>query len=108
MPKSGKTFTTLFIVAGMCLIAGIYLCISAATNDPIANSPMVLVGGATFIGFGLAAAYMGVQSFLHHRAVILHITRRNQERGRVRVRKRRTPHTDVEDQSADVSEKFKT
>ncbi len=89
MPKSSKTFTTLFVVAGMCLCAGVYCCLAAEMSDPLANSPMMLVAGACFIGFGLAAAYMGVQSFRRYRAVILHITRHDERR--VRVRKRRTP-----------------
>jgi hypothetical protein len=89
MPRSSKTFTTLFVVAGILFFAGVYCCLSAEISDPFANSPMMLVAGACFIGFGLAAAFMGVQSFRHHRAVVLHITRRDERR--VRVRKRRTP-----------------
>jgi F0F1-type ATP synthase membrane subunit c/vacuolar-type H+-ATPase subunit K len=89
MPKSSKTFTTLFVVAGMCLCAGVYCCIAADMSDPLGNSPILLVVGACFIGVGLTAGYLGAQSFRHYRAVIEHITRRDERR--VRVRKRRTP-----------------
>lgn len=95
MPKSAKTFTSLFLLAGICFFAGVYFCIIAKVSDPLANSPVSLVAGACFIGFGLAAGYMGVQAFRHHRAVVLHITRRDHRR--VRVRKRRTPGYGAQD-----------
>jgi hypothetical protein len=101
MPKVSKTYTTLFVVAAFCLLLGIYLCGSASVSEPLANSPVLLVGGASLIGFGLAASYLGLQSLRHHRAVVAHITRHDPSRRRVRVRKRKSPRIEPEDTIGD-------
>ena len=91
MAKLERTFTSFFALSALCLATGVYLAASSATTDPIASSSGGLIAGASLIAFGLAALYMGVKSFLHHRAVVLHISRKHRAGRRVRVRKRRSP-----------------
>jgi hypothetical protein len=76
-------------MAGGCLSVGSYLAITEIADDPLGRSPLVLIVGATFIALGLAALYWGIKSYLHHRAVVLHIRRHHDGYQRVRVKKRR-------------------
>lgn len=89
MAKIGRIFTTQFLIAGVCLAAGSYLAATEISDDPVSRSSLVLIVGATFIGLGLAALYSGIKSYLHHRAVVLHISRHHEGYKRVRVKKRR-------------------
>lgn len=105
MAKLERTFTSFFVLSVLCLAAGVYLAASSATTDPLANSPGGLIAGATLIALGLAALYMAVRSFLHHRAVVLHITRKHRAGRRVRVKKRRSvPQQELPPQGASQHE----
>ena len=82
-------------MAGGCLSVGSYLAITEIADDPLGRSPLVLIVGATFIGMGLTALYSGTKSYLHHRAMVLHIRRRQDGYKRVRVKKRREARSDL-------------
>lgn len=94
MTKIGNNFTILFVISGLCLVAGGYLSAMDISNDPLNESSLVLIVSATFIGLGLAALYSGIKSYLHHRAVVLHISRHHEGYKRVRVKKRRQARPD--------------
>ena len=89
MAKIDKTFTALFITAGVFLSVGIYLGASEIFDNPLSRSSLVVFAGATFIALGVAAFYSGIKSYRHHRAVVRHIRRRHEGYERVRVKKRR-------------------
>jgi hypothetical protein len=89
MAKIGRTFTALFVAAGVFLAVGIYLGALEILDDPLSKSSLALIVGATFIALGLATLYSGIKSYRHHRAVVLHIRRHHEGYERVRVKKRR-------------------
>ncbi len=91
MPRIDKAFTGLFLLSGVCLVAGTYIAANEVTGDPLNSSPLVVVAGAVLVAIGLAALLAGIKSYRRHRAVILHITRRPEDRRRVRVRKKKSP-----------------
>jgi heme exporter protein D len=76
MAKSGRTFTTIFLLSGLFLAIGVGLGINESADDPLGKSSLGLIIAATSIGFGLAMLYMAIKSFLHHRAIMAHISRR--------------------------------
>ena len=94
MATIGRTFTTLFVVAGVFLAIGSSLAVTEVSDDPLSGSSLILIVGATFIALGLAALYSGIKSYRHHRAMVLHISGRHEGYERVRVKKRRQarPH----------------
>jgi hypothetical protein len=94
MAKPAKTFTALFVISGVCLAIGSYLAVSEALDNPLSRSSVALIVGATFIALGVAALFSGIKSYRHHRAVVLHIRRRQDGYKRVRVKKRREARPD--------------
>ena len=89
MAKIGKAFVSLFLLSSLCLAVGIYLARNGTTDDPLSKSPLALIVGATLIGFGLAALYLGIKAYRRHRAVVLHISRRQLAKKRSRLDKKR-------------------
>ena len=94
MAKPAKTFTALFVISGVCLAIGSYLALTEVSDDPLSRSSLILIIGATFIALGFAALLSGIKSYRHHRAVVLHIRRRQDGYKRVRVKKRREARPD--------------